>query len=175
MTYIGILIGGVAGFIYWYFIGCASGTCPITSNKFISVAYGALLGSLLFSTFAGSASKKRDEITASGKDSGTAYRNINADEMETMISDPEYIIIDVRTPAEWGNGYISGTDNFIEYNSSGFEEQIFELDKTKNYILYCRSGNRSGKACEIMSRNGFKNLYNLSGGIIQWTGEIKKD
>ena len=175
MTYIGILIGGVAGFLYWYFIGCASGTCPITSNKFISVAYGALLGSLLFSTFAGSATKKRDEVTTSGKDSGIAYKNINADEMKTMISDPEYIIIDVRTPAEWGNGYISGTDNFIEYNSPGFEEQILELDKTKNYVLYCRSGNRSGKACEIMSRNGFMNLYNLSGGIIQWTGEIKKD
>lgn len=175
MTYIGILIGGVAGFLYWYFIGCASGTCPITSNKFISITYGALLGSLLFSTFAGSATRKKDEVTTSGKDSGKVYKNINAEEMKTMTEDTEFVIIDVRTPSEWNNGYISGTDKFIEYNSYDFEKNIQELDKTKNYILYCRSGNRSGKACEIMSRSGFKNLHNLSGGIIQWTGEIKKD
>jgi len=95
--------------------------------------------------------------------------------MKTMTEDTEFVIVDVRTPSEWNNGYISGTDKFIEYNSDDFEKNIQELDKTKNYVLYCRSGNRSGKACEIMSRNGFMNLYNLSGGIIQWTGEIKKD
>ena len=53
MSYIGIITGGVAGFLYWKFIGCASGSCPITSNKYISVFYGALLGSLLLSTITG--------------------------------------------------------------------------------------------------------------------------
>lgn len=48
---IGLLAGGTGGFLYYHFIGCASGTCPITSNPYISVLYGALMGYLLFDMF----------------------------------------------------------------------------------------------------------------------------
>jgi hypothetical protein len=44
---IGIAVGAVAGYAYYKFIGCASGTCPITSNPYISTIYGALLGALI--------------------------------------------------------------------------------------------------------------------------------
>jgi len=47
----GIPVGGIAGFLYYHFVGCASGTCPITSNPYITVIYGALLGYLLFDMF----------------------------------------------------------------------------------------------------------------------------
>ena len=175
MTYIGILLGGAAGFLYWKFIGCSSGTCPITSNKFISIAYGALLGSLLLSTIAGSTTKHGFFGKLFGKDSTKSFININADEMKPMLQNPEYIVVDVRTPEEWKSGYINGTDKFIDYNSSDFIEQMQALDNSKNIVLYCRSGNRSGKACEILSSKGITNLYNLSGGIIKWDGEIMKD
>lgn len=56
---IGMVVGAVAGYAYYFFIGCASGTCPITSNPFISVIYGALLGFLLFDIF--KPKKKTDE------------------------------------------------------------------------------------------------------------------
>ncbi len=52
-------LGAIAGFSYYYFIGCANGTCIITSNPFISTAYGALLGFLLVGTF-----KKKENETA---------------------------------------------------------------------------------------------------------------
>ncbi len=50
-TLIGIALGAVGGYAYYYFIGCASGTCAITSNPLNSTAYGALMGALLFSGF----------------------------------------------------------------------------------------------------------------------------
>ena len=51
LVLIGVLIGALAGFLYWKFVGCNSGTCPITSNPFISSIYGAVMGGLLFSAF----------------------------------------------------------------------------------------------------------------------------
>ena len=48
---IGVLAGGIGGFAYYHFIGCASGTCPITSNPYISIVYGALLGYLFLDMF----------------------------------------------------------------------------------------------------------------------------
>jgi rhodanese-related sulfurtransferase len=49
-----------------------------------------------------------------------------------------------------------------------FPGKIAELDKTKSYYIYCRSGNRSGQVCNYMSGLGFGNLYNLQGGIMAW-------
>jgi len=48
---IGVAIGALAGFAYYYYVGCASGACPITSNPYITIAYGALLGYLFFDMF----------------------------------------------------------------------------------------------------------------------------
>ncbi len=49
----GMIIGGIGGFLYYFYIGCSSGTCPISSNPYISVGYGSLLGYLLFDMFKG--------------------------------------------------------------------------------------------------------------------------
>jgi LytS/YehU family sensor histidine kinase len=48
---IGVIVGTVAGFSYYHFIGCSNGTCPISSNPYISMAYGAIMGYLLFDMF----------------------------------------------------------------------------------------------------------------------------
>lgn len=50
----------------------------------------------------------------------------------------------------------------------GFKKQIQNLPKGKAYYLYCRSGNRSGHACDIMADLGFEKVYNLAGGIVSW-------
>jgi len=175
MTYIGILAGGVAGFLYWKFVGCASGACPITSNKYISIAYGAILGSLLLSSVAGSATKQGFFSKLFGSDSTTSYADIGSHEFQKLMVDENTLIVDVRTKGEWDAGYIDGTDLFIDYNSPDFEEQIKKLDPSKTYLVYCRSGNRSAKACKIMSSKGFNKLHNLSGGIIKYDGEIRKN
>lgn len=51
LTLIGIAVGAVAGYLYYHFIGCASGTCAITSKPINSTVYGALMGGLFFNIF----------------------------------------------------------------------------------------------------------------------------
>ncbi len=174
MTYIGIALGGVAGFLYWKFVGCTSGACPLTSNKFIAIAYGAVLGSLLLSTIAGSTPKSGFMSRLFGGDSAVNHTNITVEEFAVMAEDENTVVIDVRTPSEWKAGYLPGTDLFIDYGSGEFENEIQSLDRSKNYVLYCRSGNRSEKASRIMTKSGFAKVNNLSGGILKWTGELIK-
>jgi rhodanese-related sulfurtransferase len=76
--------------------------------------------------------------------------------------------LDVRTPSEFNEGHIEGAQ-LIDFQSGNFESEIETLDKSKTYAVYCRSGNRSGQAVKIMSDAGFTNLYNLNGGVIDWS------
>lgn len=83
-----------------------------------------------------------------------------------MCQDLNTVLIDVRTPGEVAQGFVKGTDLFIDYNGQNFEAQIDALDKDKAYIVYCHSGNRSTQALNIMAKKGFNKLYELEGGIL---------
>jgi rhodanese-related sulfurtransferase len=87
-------------------------------------------------------------------------------------TDDNAVILDVRTEAEFNEGIITDAINIDIHLGQGFITEIEALDKTKNYYVYCRSGMRSAKACEIMNELGFKNAYNLVGGITEWDGEV---
>lgn len=80
-----------------------------------------------------------------------------------LLNEESGVIIDVRTPDEYGNGHLKKTDHNFDVSSSDFEQKIKNLDKDKNYFLYCRSGSRSGQAKQIMKKNGFENVYNVGG------------
>lgn len=89
-----------------------------------------------------------------------------------LKNDPNAVVLDVRTEGEVMQGIIPNAINIDIYKGQGFIYRLEELDKTKNYYVYCRSGSRSRQACSIMNRLGFKNAYNLVGGILDWQGEI---
>ena len=93
-------------------------------------------------------------------DSKEAYGLIKADSNIT--------ILDVRTAKEFADGHVAGAVN-IDVNQTDFTQKIDELDRSKTYIVYCRSGRRSSKAVGIMSAKGFKNLYNVSDGFAGWS------
>ena len=88
-----------------------------------------------------------------------------------MQNDPEAVILDVRTQDEWDEGIIPGAINIDIYKGQGFIYEVDQLDKNKNYYVYCKAGGRSAQACAIMSQLGFPNTYNLTGGFMQWNGE----
>ena len=84
------------------------------------------------------------------------------------------IILDVRTPEEFSEGYIGNATNLNIYDANTFMSKIQSYNKENSYYLYCKSGARSAQACQIMSQLGFNNVYNLFGGITNWKGEISK-
>jgi rhodanese-related sulfurtransferase len=89
---------------------------------------------------------------------------------EQLENDDNAVILDVRTPLEVEEGYIPGALNIDIYTGQEFMEALQKLDKSKNYYVYCRSGNRSGQACAIMNSIGIANAYNLAGGFMNWEG-----
>ena len=103
-----------------------------------------------------------------------AIKDISLKEVYDLIGknkdNQSFIIIDVRTPEEFANEHIENAVN-LDYYSEKFRDELNKLDKEKTYLIYCRSGNRSGKALSIMKELAFREIYNMLGGIIQWKAE----
>jgi rhodanese-related sulfurtransferase len=96
--------------------------------------------------------------------------NMNVVEFSKKITESGVVILDVRTPGEFAEGFIEGAQ-MIDFQSGNFETEIGTLDKDVTYAVYCRSGNRSGQAVKIMQDAGFLNLFNLEGGVIDWANQ----
>lgn len=95
--------------------------------------------------------------------------DISTDRAAEMLKTEDIVLVDVRSADEYSSGFIQGALN-IDVNSDGFEEKISKLDKSATYIVYCHSGRRSAKSQEIMIDAGFTNVYNITGGIVDWKG-----
>jgi rhodanese-related sulfurtransferase len=106
-----------------------------------------------------------------GGSSDIMFTNTSADEAYTLIqnnkSNPDFVILDVRTPSEYASGHIENAVN-LDYYADDFEEELNALDKDKAYLIYCRSGNRSAAVMKIMNNLGFTRVYNMQGGINAW-------
>ena len=91
---------------------------------------------------------------------------------KTQLANEErdHYFVDVRTPKEVADGQIPGAIN-IDYKNANFKEKVSELDASKPMYLYCRSGNRSGKASKILVDLGFKEIYDLEGGWLVYSAE----
>ena len=103
-----------------------------------------------------------------------AVQDLSQTDLAAKVAEANVVLVDVRTPEEVAQGYITGATTFIDFYSDGFQDEIKKLDKSKTYVMYCRSGGRSGKAAQFMVDNGFKTVYNLNGGISNYTGELAK-
>jgi len=97
----------------------------------------------------------------------TAVKQINAAELKKMMDANESVVmVDVRTPGEYEyDGHIAGS-RLIPL--SALMSRVQEIPKDKTIVCVCQSGSRSYTACEILAKQGFTDVVNLSGGMIGW-------
>ena len=94
--------------------------------------------------------------------------NLSAIEFKKEMSGSDTIVIDVRTASEIANGKLAPDALELDFYAPDFREKLDALDRDKKYLIYCRSGNRSGQALKIMREMGFKNARHLEGGEISF-------
>lgn len=87
---------------------------------------------------------------------------------ELLAATPAPILVDVRTPQEFAEGHLDGA-TLVDLNAPDFADRIASLDRDASYVIYCRSGNRSAAAREVMAELGFTDVADIRGGIQAWS------
>ncbi len=136
-------------------------------NLMISMFLGALIIGVLLA----SGCIQTENNTAQLETQIQIIENITPEEAYISIQEnknnPNFVILDVRTPEEFLSEYIENAVN-LDYYSDTFRNDLDKLDKNKTYFIYCRSGRRSENALNIMKELDFREVYNILGGIIKW-------
>lgn len=126
--------------------------------------------------------KVRNKIVADGIqdpafDMANRGRYVDAEQFNQLTNDPKTVVIDMRNHYEYEVGHF---EKAIEVPSDTFREQLpmavdmMKADKEKNIIMYCTGGIRCEKASAFMLHKGFKNVFHLEGGIINYVNQVKE-
>ncbi len=141
-----LLLTGTAAFL---FVACdsTSETAPPPSPEAPETAEPA-------TTEAAETATKIDHVDAKGA-------------AELLASESKPVVLDVRTPEEFGEGHIEGA-TMIDFKAPDFESKISELDRDQTYLVHCRSGSRSTNSLATFEKLGFKHIIHLDGGFNAW-------
>lgn len=101
-------------------------------------------------------------------------RSVEVSEFAEGVSTLGVKLIDIRTAEEFAQGRLAGAENIDFYKTESFRTYLENLDKNAKYMIYCRSGNRSGQAIQIMEEMGFRDVRELRGGLIAWQNAGKQ-
>ncbi len=113
-------------------------------------------------------SASSESVSSTPDQNNPVAKNVDTDVAKKMIAEKnDLVILDVRTPGEVSQGTITNA-KIIDINGPDFEKLIAQLDKSKPTLVYCKAGGRSKRACDMMTKLGFKELYNLEGGYDSW-------
>jgi len=134
-------------------------------NKFL------ILGLVLFIFVLGAAvltlspGKEKESYVLGAENS---FTSLSSNEFNQKLNSGKYELIDVRTSDEYNDGHLKNAVNNDFYQTVAFSKYLDSLDKSKSYLIYCRTGHRSGNALKIMQAKGFSNVNDLSGGYNAW-------
>ena len=115
------------------------------------------------------------QVTTTKEDSTVQMdvQDVDVLQFQQLMEKENSILLDVRTPKEIAAGKIEGALE-IDVLAPDFMEKIKQLDQEATYLVYCKAGGRSAKACTIMKGQGFKKLHNLKGGYTEWIKASEK-
>jgi rhodanese-related sulfurtransferase len=105
----------------------------------------------------------------SGSAQGAAYKTLNAQGFYGLVTrpGPDTVVMDIRTPEEYISGHVKNAVN-LDFYSADFQKELSRLDKSKTYLVYCRSGSRTAQTLPIMQILGFRKIILLEGGLLEW-------
>jgi phage shock protein E len=108
--------------------------------------------------------------TAGGSTEISGISTVSVDAAAAIAADPpaDLVLLDVRTPEEFAEGHLEGAV-LIDFYDADFADQLAALDRDVPYLVYCRSGNRSGQAMSVMEDLGFTSAVDVDGGIVAWS------
>ncbi|MBL7723987.1 MAG: rhodanese-like domain-containing protein [Chitinophagaceae bacterium] len=101
-------------------------------------------------------------------------KTVSQKKFQRLSTKKNTVLLDVRTPDEYNAGHIPRSLQIDVLKAEDFKKQVAALDKTKTYLLYCRSGKRSKEALALMKEAGFTKLYDLKGGFSNWQGKKER-
>lgn len=99
--------------------------------------------------------------------------NVDAATFNQLCAENKHQLIDVRTDEEFATFHLPGARN-MNYLGPDFLEQMEQLDAKETYLVYCRSGRRSVRACTLMKNAGIENIIHLDGGLNSWETDESK-
>jgi rhodanese-related sulfurtransferase len=100
-----------------------------------------------------------------------AFMDVTVEQARQAIQErrgkADFVVLDVRTPEEFANGRLPGAVN-LDIQVPDFQSRLATLNRGKTYLVYCRTGNRSARAIQVMKRLGFQSVYHMAEGILRW-------
>ncbi len=147
-----------------------------TTDKagFTRRVYFALALCCCVSILFASACSHKTSARRHGQGKPVFLKNVEPEQIFALIKeskgDPNFVILDVRTPEEFAQGRIDGAIN-INYYADDFKDKLAGLDKNMTYVVYCRTGRRSAETFEMLRRAGFTAVYHISGGFERWLAD----
>ncbi len=109
----------------------------------------------------------KTETVVATSSKGKIY-NVSAGDFSKVVQLNNVTVVDIRTPQEFASGHIKNAKN-IDWYQRSFRTLIQDIPKEKPIAIYCRSGNRTSKAANLLQSLGFKEVVNLNYGIVEWS------
>ena len=123
---------------------------------------------MILSTLAGCLSAPPfDGVAEDFPDYGLISPEQAATVLRVLAEEPDFVLLDIRTAPEIAGSHISGAVA-LDFDSPTFQDNLAELEREITYLIYCRTGNRTGQTMRSMEALGFEKVFDLDGGIRAW-------
>lgn len=132
--------------------------------------YSAILPLFAFAVFASiGCNSETTKLDEANDNKNEAVRHVDAIAASQLLSSqPELVVLDVRTPEEYAVGHMPGKVVNVDFQGADFETKVAELDRETPYLVHCQGGGRSTSSLTALKELGFKSLYHLDGGLSAW-------